>query len=223
MIYRCTMCGWAFTVGVTHDRVPPWCGHCGVDFKTAPPVAFPVEKPVAEAISWGQLATAAEGGSARHSDPPVPETAPLPVTKPGAAPDWSPALTLMTLGGLALVVVAVFLGWRVRTFMTDADTTTGVVATVWKPEALVSGVVRQQTVIQYRVNGTDCELPADDRPPGEKVSLVYPPSAPQDARVNATLALYQWPILVGGVGLVFLVGGVVVGGLVSERRSTDDS
>jgi hypothetical protein len=223
MIYRCTMCGWAFTVGVTHDRVPPWCGSCGVDFKTAPPVAFPVEKPVAEAISWGQLATVAEGGSARHSEPPVPETAPLPVTRPGAAPDWSPVLTLMTLGGLALVAAALFLGWRVRAFTADAVTTTGVVATAWKREPMMTGLMHQHTVIQYKANGTEYELPADGRSVGEKVPLVYPESDPQDARVNATLILYQWPILVGSVGLVFLVGGVAVGGMVSGRSPQADS
>ena len=63
------------------------------------------------------------------------------------------------------------------------------------------------------------ELPADGRPVGERVPLLFPESDPRDARVNATLALYQWPILIGGVGLVFLVGGVAVGGLVSGRST----
>ena len=33
MTYRCPSCGWTFTVGLTHDRTPPWCGKCGVDFR----------------------------------------------------------------------------------------------------------------------------------------------------------------------------------------------
>jgi hypothetical protein len=234
MSYQCPRCPWIHEVGPADRRLPPWCPKCGSD--VTPEEWRPVARPPAPVV---EVATApslfAEAGEVSVTStgpkpwlkprpataPPVaeaePGAAPLP-GDPAAEPSAGPLLTLLTVAGIGLLVLAGHLAGQVRAFVENGRTTTGEVVAVWKPDPLAFAMFRQHIVIEYRVNGTRYELSAEGRDRGDRVPVVYPPNDPQDGRVKTTGSLYRWPMLVGALGLLPLAFAVVIVCLLPERR-----
>ena len=216
MNFTCRNCN-SLVVVLPGDRPPPWCSKCGADFKSDDPqflaltatldserVPAPVarSKPKAQPLPDEELAEAA----------PVAEPTPAPARE--EAPD--PITRWLLVGGAGLLVVSLVLGAEVWTFVKNGQTASGEVKVMVRSDSLSLGITRTEKVIQYQANGNQYELPAGGREEGERVSLIYRTDDPQDARINATMTLYRWPLLLGGAALMLLISGLVLAGLASS-------
>jgi hypothetical protein len=125
-------------------------------------------------------------------------------------------------GGALLILIGVFWFWRIRRFLKRAVATEGTVlghemrasssssggtSTSYHP--VVQFVTADGQPVQY-TERFGSSPPSHDV--GETVPVKYDPSQPDKARIATGFRLWFGPVLVGGMGLVFLVVGVIVVG-----------
>jgi hypothetical protein len=215
MNFTCRNCN-SLVVVMPGDRPPPWCSKCGADFKSDDPqflalsasldserVPVPTvrSRPKVEPLPDEELAKAA----------PVAEPTPARAREEG--PD--PITRWLLVAGAALLVVSLVLGAEVWTFVKNGQSAGGQVKVMVQADSLSLGITRTEKVIQYQANGSQYEIPAGGREEGERVSLIYRTDDPHDARINATMTLYRWPLLLGGAALMLLISGLVLASLTS--------
>jgi hypothetical protein len=244
MNYQCPLCTWVQEVAPT-DRLPPWCRKCGADVKAEEwqPVNLPA--PVVIERAPEPFDEESEGTTSVTSTGPRPwlnppaksaPAAPLP-PPPAAAAEVAAShdaaiataaaasttakfgglLLLTSVTGVGLLVAAVYLTGHAREFAKTSHKTTGEVVVTKKFDPMTFGLYREEVVIRYEVNKNQYELPAGGRDVGDRVQIVYPPSAPKEGRVNSPLWVYRWPLLTGGIGLVLLLASLAGAYLLPDR------
>ena len=119
-----------------------------------------------------------------------------------------------TAVGAAMLAGTLFWVQHVRTFVAEASLAEGTVVelvasrssdsgTTWRP--VVRFVAADGKAVQF-TSSTSTNPPSYSR--GEKVDVLYSASRPHDAAIKGFLSLWLGPIIVGGIGAVFLaVGG----------------
>jgi hypothetical protein len=218
MNFTCRHCN-SLVVVPPGDRPPPWCSKCGADLKSDDP-QFLALSATLESDRIPVPKTRPESKAERRPDEELAEAAAVaepthaPVTRAGE-PDSITRWVLVA--GAGLVLVAALLGAEAWTFARNGQTTGGRVVVVMRAESLAFAMYRSEKVIEYEVGGTKYDIPAGRLEEGERVSLIYQANDPRDARINATMALYRWPLLLGAGGLMLLISGLVLTGLASER------
>ncbi len=119
------------------------------------------------------------------------------------------------LVGLLLVVIAVFILMRTRSFIGSSQEVKGkVVRNVYRSSSDGGGYapVFGFTTIDGRYIEVEDKL--ESNPPqfreGEVLDILYDPQNPSRARVKKWMNLYFTPLLLGGMGVVFGGVGVVL-------------
>lgn len=117
--------------------------------------------------------------------------------------------------GLLLVVIAVFILMRTRSFIGSSQEVKGkVVRNVYRSSSDGGGYapVFGFTTIDGRYVEVEDKL--ESNPPqfreGEVLDILYDPQNPSRARVKKWMNLYFTPLLLGGMGVVFGGVGVVL-------------
>ena len=122
-------------------------------------------------------------------------------------------------GGVGVIMLAlgVFFFLRTRAFLRTAVDTTGTIVNLIESHdsdggTAYSAVVQFQTSDSKQVTWT--ESMASNPPagqPGDEVPMKYDPTDPDDARIAKPFRLWFLPVLLGGLGVVFLGVGVPLG------------
>ena len=136
---------------------------------------------------------------------------------------------LLLVGVIFIAIGAIFIGLgifffiRTRRFLRTAVETAGTIVELresWGSEGgtVYSAVVEFQTADGRSIRWE--ESMASNPPagqPGEQLVMKYDPANPQRARIAKATRMWFMPVLFGGLGLLFLVIGVVltVAGLVA--------
>jgi hypothetical protein len=128
-------------------------------------------------------------------------------------------IMLLALGGVGglLIVIGLFIWMRTRSFLSTAQQAKGTVVRMDRSSG--SDGVSYAPVFQFRtITGQTVEVAEKlySNPPqfqtGQDVDILYDPQDPQRARVNKGFNLYFVPILLGGLGFIFLCLGIVIFG-----------
>ena len=120
---------------------------------------------------------------------------------------------LFTLVGTALLAAALFFHEDTRSFLDEAAIADGVVVELM-PSGTNGSTTYRPVVLFYDRQGKKIEFAssASSNPPafskGEKVEVLYLPTAPQKAKINGFLALWGAAVILGGIGSVFFLIGV---------------
>ncbi len=131
---------------------------------------------------------------------------------------------LFTLIGAAMLAGAFFWYGSTSNFLKEAVKAEGAVVELVRSQSSDSTTYRP--VVHFlSQDGRQIEFTSTSgsNPPsytsGEKVEVLYLPSAPQDARINGFFSLWGGPVIVGGMGsLFFLIGaGIMLAGLFKGR------
>ena len=136
-----------------------------------------------------------------------------------------PFVGIFTFIGIALIVGSIFFGIRQYTFVQHASKTTGTVlrlvenrsddgGSTYAPELTYTVDTNEYTFIaSYGTNPPSHSI-------GEEVLIYYDPECPDQAKLGGFLPVYLVSLIMGGIGLVF----VIVGGsmfLVYTKRKKD--
>jgi hypothetical protein len=117
------------------------------------------------------------------------------------------------VGGL-LVLIAVFLFSRTRSFVARAEAAKGTVTDmVYRRNSSDSTSGGYSAVYQFKTLDGQTIVKQDSllsNPPrfkvGQEIDILYEPGNPNKASINTWMSLYFLPALLGGIGLIF--GGV---------------
>lgn len=117
--------------------------------------------------------------------------------------------------GFLLLALGAFFYFRTKSFSERAQQAKGTVTElVFDSDSEGSGYY---TVFEYTaLTGKTLQITSNLRtnPPshkvGEVIDILYDPSKPHDARIKKSSTLYFVPILLGGMGFVFLCAGIVM-------------
>jgi len=113
---------------------------------------------------------------------------------------------------LILIAIGVFLWFTTKRFAENATQTTGTVIALAEHHSSDSGTTYSPIVRFRAMDGREVEFTESmsSNPPGyvinEQVPVLYDPSNYQKARVfKSTWRLYFAPLLLGGMGILFLI------------------
>ena len=131
------------------------------------------------------------------------------------------------LVGVAMLGVAGWLYESTRSFVASAATADGTVVdlarsggskSTWRP--VVRFALPDGETVEF-TGKVGSNPPSYQR--GERVEVLYPPGAPQDAKIRDFLSLWFPATLVGGLGaLFFLIGaGITLWGVMQRRKEGD--
>jgi hypothetical protein len=134
--------------------------------------------------------------------------------------------------GLGLLGGAGYAASRVAAFVRGATAAEGTVVELVPSTSTDNDGHRSTTyrpVVEYQAgegeprtftDGMGSSPPAFDV--GERVTVLYDPARPTDARIRATFSLWGVPMIVGGIGAVFAVlGGVLLGVRAAGQRRAE--
>jgi hypothetical protein len=207
MNFTCQNCN-SLVVILPGDRPPPWCSKCGADFKPADHrFVVLTESREATALVVADSKPADASKPRRKTATTADEAAPEPA--PADSADATQLARFLMVGAVACLVAALLLAGEGWTFARNARTVSGQVAVLWKSDPLAFATYRSELVIEYEVNGARHHLPAGRREEGERVSVMFQPNEPENARVVTAVGVYQWPLLLGAAGLMLLVSALV--------------
>lgn len=226
MTYVCRKCGWLFTIGVTHHRVPPWCNECGVDFRdenvpvpadVRPADATPLRAEAPQAPAPGEVTSVPvtdtrpwlRAGRQPAAPPPGPTTPPpapylpQPLVAP-TNPEQDEFCGYVKTAGVFALIAALMAAGYTYTWVQGGTVVSCTVAASKDYINLLTGSSGSTLVARYTVAGKGYEIPLFGAAYGEEVQIVYRTDNPKDAEVYTPYALYKWALLLGliGFGLV---------------------
>ena len=134
--------------------------------------------------------------------------------------DDSSSLLLVGVIFLAVAAVMLALGFlffsRTRRFLRTAVDTTGTIVDLVESSGSEGGTV-YQAVVEFRTadgrtvrwqESMASNPPAGHR--GDDIAMKYDPADPNKARIAKATRMWFMPVLFGGLGLLFLVLGVIL-------------
>lgn len=123
----------------------------------------------------------------------------------------------LAFGGMGLLFIGIaFVVWmRTREFISKAQETKGIVIRMLSKRGSKGGII-YAPVFQFRtIDGRTIEVEESmySKPPqfqeGQSVDILYDPQNPEKARVKKWANLYFLPLVLGGMGAIFIVIGIV--------------
>lgn len=118
--------------------------------------------------------------------------------------------------GVLLMVLGAFFWFRTKNFVGSAQETKGTVTDVRYEHDSESGGGYYSVFKFKSINGQEIEKVSNLRtnPPqhqvGQVIDVLYDPNNPNDARIKKATNLYFVPVLLGGMGLIFVCSGLCV-------------
>jgi hypothetical protein len=117
--------------------------------------------------------------------------------------------------GLLFIGIAVVIWMRTREFISKAQETKGTVVRMLSKSGSKGGII-YAPVYQFRtIDGRTIEVEESiySKPPqfqeGQSVDILYEPQNPEGARVKKWMNLYSLPLVLGGMGVIFVGIGIV--------------
>lgn len=125
--------------------------------------------------------------------------------------------------GLLVIGIAIVVWMRTREFISKAQETKGVVIRMLSKPGSKGGII-YAPVYQFRtMDGRTIEVEEStySKPPqfqeGQSVYILYDPQNPEEARVKNWMNLYFLPLVLAGMGMIFVGIGIV--SLISYMRT----
>jgi hypothetical protein len=117
--------------------------------------------------------------------------------------------------GAGLLAGGLYWAQNVRAFIAGAARAEGTVIEL--VSSYSSGSTTWRPVVRFAAEGKTVEFvsSSSSNPPsyskGEKVTVLYSPGAPHDAKIEGFFSLWLGPIILGGIGSVFFaIGGAMI-------------